>query len=85
MPCDTVFSEAEWRAVYQVMKGKAATTMPSLGEMVIWIAQFGGYLNRKGDGPPGPQTMWIGMQRVHDFALTWTAIKNPRRSRERCV
>lgn len=85
MPCDTVFAEAEWRAVYQVMTGAAATTTPSLGEMVTWIAQLGGYLNRKGDGPPGPQTMWIGMQRVHDFARTWTAIKNPRRRRERCV
>lgn len=85
IPCDTVFDEAEWRAVYQVMKGQAATTTPSLGEMVNWIAQLGGYLNRKGDGPPGPQTMWIGMQRVHDFALTWIAIKNPRRRRERCV
>jgi hypothetical protein len=37
-----VFAEAEWRAVYQVMKGVAATTTPSLGEMVIWIAQLGG-------------------------------------------
>ena len=85
MPCDTVFDEAEWRAVYQVVVGHAATTTPSLGQMVIWIAQLGGYLNRKGDGPPGPQTMWIGMQRARDFALTWIAIKNPRRNRETCV
>ena len=85
LPCDTVFDEAEWRAVYQVTKGRAATAVPSLGEMVTWVAQLGGYLNRKGDGPPGPQTMWIGMQRARDFALTWSAIKNPRPSRERCV
>jgi len=85
MPCGTVFDEAEWRAVYQVMKGEAAATTPSLGEMVSWIAQLGGYLNRKGDGPPGPQTMWIGMQRARDFALTWIAIKNPRRRHETCV
>lgn len=85
MPCDAVFAEAEWRAVYQVVVGQAATTPPSLGQMVIWIAQLGGYLNRKGDGPPGPQTMWIGLQRARDFALTWIAIKNPRPSRKRCV
>lgn len=85
MPCDTVFAEAEWRAVYQVMKRQAATRTPSLGEMVTWIAQLGGYLNRKSDGPPGPQTMWIGMQRARDFALTWIAIKTPRHSSERCV
>jgi Transposase DNA-binding/Transposase Tn5 dimerisation domain len=85
MPCGVVFAEAEWQAVYHVIKRKAAATMPSLGEMVTWIAQLGGYLNRKGDGPPGPQTMWIGMQRVRDFALTWSVLKNPDPPLERCV
>jgi len=85
MPCDAVFAEAEWKAVYQVMTRRSPTAMPSLGEMVTWIAQLGGYLNRKGDGPPGPQTMWIGMQRTRDFALAWSAIKNPEPPRERCV
>jgi len=85
LPCDVVFSEAEWRSVYQVTQRQTATTMPSLGEMVTWIAELGGYLNRKGDGPPGPQTMWIGMQRARDFALTWIAINNPDPMAERCV
>jgi Transposase DNA-binding/Transposase Tn5 dimerisation domain len=85
LPCDVVFSEAEWRAVYQVMRRQPATAAPSLGDMVTWVAALGGHLNRKGDGPPGPQTMWIGMQRARDFALTWTAIKNPDPGRETCV
>lgn len=85
LPCGVVFAEAEWRAVYQVMKRQAATTMPSLGEMVTWVAQLGGYLKRKGDGPPGPQTLWIGVQRVRDFALAWSAIKNPDPPGERSV
>jgi hypothetical protein len=85
VPCDVVFSEAEWRSVYQVTQRRTATAVPRLGDLVTWIAELGGYLNRKGDGPPGPQTMWIGMQRARDFALAWTAIKHPDPVNERCV
>jgi len=37
------------------------------------VAQLGGFLNRRGDGDPGVKTMWIGMQRMRDFALSWEA------------
>ncbi len=35
------------------------------------IAQLGGFLGRKGDGDPGPMTLWSGLQRLRDmvFAL----------------
>ena len=29
---------------------------------------LGGFLARKGDGEPGVNTIWIGLQRVVDFA-----------------
>jgi hypothetical protein len=77
LPCEAVFSAEEWRAVYQISKRRPATSMPSLGEMVVMIAELGGYLNRKHDGPPGPQTLWIGMQRARDFAIAWTAFASP--------
>ena len=37
--------------------------------MVRLIAGFGGFLGRKGDGHPGPKTLWEGLQRVQMFAL----------------
>lgn len=71
--CDAVFTEAEWKSVYVITKQKAAPqSPPTLGELVPLIASLGGYLDRKGDGPPGPQTMWIGLQRLRDFALAWS-------------
>ena len=73
LPAETVFSKEEWQAVYQVVYRRQASKMPNLGEMIIMIAGLGGYLNRKHDGPPGPQTIWIGMQRARDFALAWMA------------
>ena len=80
MPCEAVFAPEEWRAVYQISKRKPATSMPSLGEMIVMVAELGGYLNRKHDGPPGPQTLWIGLQRTRDFALAWTAFAAPQAS-----
>lgn len=35
--------------------------------MIKLLAQFGGFLNRKNDGEPGPTTIWIGLQRLRDF------------------
>lgn len=37
--------------------------------MIRLVAGFGGFLGRKGDGFPGPQSLWIGLQRCRDFAL----------------
>lgn len=70
MPCDVVFETEEWQAVYVVAKRQAPPDeTPRLNEMIRMIATFGGFLNRKGDGEPGAQTVWIGLQRTRDFAL----------------
>jgi transposase Tn5 family protein len=64
----------EWQAVYTVVTGAAPPAVaPPLGEMVKLIATLGGYLGRKGDGPPGPKALWVGMQRMTDLALGWHA------------
>jgi hypothetical protein len=74
MSCAAVLSETEWKSVYVIATGEEAPAKPPmLKEMVIMIAELGGYLNRKHDGPPGPQTMWIGLQRMRDFAIAWSA------------
>lgn len=72
--CESVFAPEEWKALYTIVHKKPAPPAPPrLGEAMAWVARLGGYLGRKGDGPPGPQTTWIGMQRVKDFALAWQA------------
>ena len=74
MPCNVVFAEEEWRAVYIVTKRQPPPeTPPSLDAMVRMVASFGGFLNRKGDGFPGPQSLWIGLQRTRDFVLAMDA------------
>lgn len=74
MPCDVVFDKAEWQAVYLVTQRKPPPeTPPSLDQMVRMVAGLGGFLNRKRDGFPGPQTIWIGLQRAADFVLALEA------------
>ncbi len=70
--CESVFEPAEWKSVWMVVqRGPLPSEPPRLGEMVRLVAQLGGYVKRKQNNPPGPQTTWVGLQRMHDFALSW--------------
>jgi hypothetical protein len=81
---DKIFSEDEWKSVYTIVKKKPAPQKPpKLSEMIPMIASLGGYLGRDSDGPPGPKTMWIGMQRMADMALAWRTFGPPKTPKER--
>lgn len=70
--CETVFEPSEWKAVYRVVQQVAPPTKPPpLSEIVWMVAQLGGYVNRGRHAAPGPQTTWLGLQRMHDLALCW--------------
>jgi hypothetical protein len=70
--CEAIFEPSEWKAVYRVVRRESPPRHPPpLAEMVRLVAQLGGYVNRPRKDPPGPQTVWIGLQRMHDFALCW--------------
>ncbi len=70
--CEAVFEPAEWKSVWKVVRREdPPDEPPPLGVFVRMVAQLGGYVNRKRDDPPGPQTVWIGLQRMHDFATCW--------------
>jgi len=72
LPCDVVLYPSEWKAVYMaVRKEEPPETPPTLNEIVRMIASLGGYVIRK-KTQPGTQTLWIGLQRLHDFATGWT-------------
>jgi hypothetical protein len=75
-PCSVILQTHEWQALYCTIH---KTPMPpeqppSLQEAVIWIARLGGFLARKGDGFPGPKTIWQGLRRLDDIADTWLLV-----------
>jgi hypothetical protein len=72
--CEAVFTPAEWKSVYQVVHRKPPPEQPpTLQDMVRLVGQLGGYVNRKREDEPGPQTIWIGLQRM----LKWTPKSRP--------
>ncbi len=69
--CEAVFEPSEWKSVCRVVRRKTPESPPLLGEMVRLVAELGGYVNRPRAEPPGPQTIWLGLQRAFDIANCW--------------
>jgi hypothetical protein len=74
LSCEVIFEACEWKAVYMTTHRNKPLpkNAPTLNQMIRMIASLGGYVIRK-KTQPGPQTLWIGMQRLHDLALGWEA------------
>jgi len=72
-PCDIVFKEHEWQALYCVANNtpQLPDKLPTLKEAVLLIAKLGGFLGRKHDGSPGVKVIWRGIRRLNDIANTW--------------
>jgi hypothetical protein len=69
--CEVVFDPSEWKSVYMAIRRVSPPkTPPTLNEVVRMIASLGGYVLRKST-EPGTQTLWIGLQRLHDLAFAW--------------
>jgi hypothetical protein len=72
MSCDTIFDPSEWKSVWMAVHHEPPpATAPPLGVMMRLIAELGGYVNRKNADPPGTQTLWLGLQRMHDLSMAW--------------
>jgi hypothetical protein len=75
--CVLVLAEHEWHALYAHIHRttQLPAQPPTVGQVVRWIAQLGGFLARKGDGDPGITAIWRGWQRLHDIATTWFILR----------
>lgn len=62
--CEVVLTRQEWQTLY-ILKNKTTKLPkepPNLKQATLWIAQMGGHLGRKSDGPPGLKTVWLGYE-----------------------
>jgi Transposase Tn5 dimerisation domain/Transposase DNA-binding len=77
---EVVFADFEWKPLWIIVRQQPLPPRPPrLGELIGMIGQLGGHPGRRGDGPPGPQALWRGLQQVHAFAQAWQAF-GPERS-----
>jgi hypothetical protein len=72
LPCEVLFSAAEWKSVWTVQKQELLPKQaPSLGVFMKLVGALGGHTGQKWDGPLGPKRLWIGLQRTTDFGHAW--------------
>jgi Transposase DNA-binding/Transposase Tn5 dimerisation domain len=92
-PCTQILSPSEWQSLvaYTATHGGGRrrrfilpTTPPTLAEAVRMIGRLGGHLGRRGDGPPGVQSVWRGMARLYDIASVWEIVHPPPIGNEDC-
>lgn len=69
-PCTVFFEEVEWKALccYDGKKRTAPPKPPTLREAIRMVGKMGGHLGRKGDGMPGTECIWRGLQRLDTAA-----------------
>ena len=68
LPASLMFEPDEIKAAYVLTKKALPDKPPKLNDVVRRVAMLGGFLARKHDGEPGVKTIWLGLQRVVDFA-----------------
>ena len=56
-------------ACLAVLRTRKACLTRTLGEALYAVALIGGFLGRRGDGDPGPETLWRGFNRIYDGVL----------------
>lgn len=75
---ELAITEVEWKTLWLkkhrekikagLMKPEPPEEIPDLCTITRWIAGFGGFMGRKGDGNPGLITVWRGWMRIMDGA-----------------
>jgi hypothetical protein len=73
VPCTVYFEQIQWQALVGFIRKDPIPPAkpPTLREAIRLTASLGGFLGRKGDGEPGTQTLWLGLQRLDDIAEAW--------------
>lgn len=71
--CETYFRQDEWIAIVMFITRKRPDphTPPPTGEFLKMIAQLGGYINKKSQGPPGSITIWRGMSQFETITQAY--------------
>ena len=71
--CTHILTEVEWKALYCITHKThiLPKKLPTVSEVVVWIAKLGGFLGRKSDGKPGVTVIWRGWQRLSDISDTF--------------
>jgi hypothetical protein len=73
--CEKYFTPGEWMAImiFLIRRPVDPTKAPTMKAFMTSIAQLGGYINKKSQGPPGSRTIWRGMSRFETIVEAYAA------------
>lgn len=73
--CEDYFEASEWKPTFMVVKKTRIVpeTPPTMAEFMLILAKLGGYLDKKGQGPPGSKTIWRGLRRLESYREAYIA------------
>lgn len=77
LECTIFLEDFEWEALYCTVH-KVRTPRkkpPSVGEVIQWIGELGGFKKKKSTPHPGMEVMWRGLTRLHDQAAMYVLMK----------
>jgi hypothetical protein len=77
---EAVFTHTERILLERAMPPNRRTTSRGLAFYMTAVARLGGYLDRKGDAPPGTTVIWRGFTRLSDLDEGFRAAKKGGRS-----
>lgn len=77
LSAEVIFEPHEWQSLHCRINKTAElpTKVPTLYTVMIQIARLGGFLARKGDGFPGPITIFKGMRVLYDIAAVYKILR----------
>ncbi len=67
-----LLTDQEVRVLCVMHEKLAGRSTLTLREAVRAIAQWGGFLARKSDGEPGPMSLWLGLQKLHQYTAAFS-------------
>ena len=67
--CECILSKDEWSILFRKINKTrhAPKEIPTVSQVIRWIAKLGGYIGRAKDPPPGIVSLWRGWQRLSDM------------------
>jgi hypothetical protein len=77
VPCSVLLEPDEWQALYGAIHRVPTPPAepPTLGQVVTWIAQLGGFVGRRRSDRPGAEVLWRGFQHLGDLTTMYCIMR----------
>lgn len=77
-PCDKYYPTQHWVAIMTFVNRKRIdpSSPPTMHVFLKTVAQLGGFIDKKSQGPPGSTTIWRGMRRFESIVEAFAIFSN---------